>query len=274
MAIPPFLRYFTLAFALRCSAAASGQALYDNGSPGHPAPPNFPNGFEMTGWIEADDFALSTPARLESVKLYDLEVIGNFTGTVLWRVYANSANDKPGTLLHSGISFATHIATGYASGPYVEYSVDFSLGDIVLPAGVYWLALHNGQLSNGSNQYVYWESTGVHGTRPSQSDIGPLFAGVWLGNTVGSTPSELSFQVNGVPKPQVMAIRQNSGVPQISFTSTAGYDYRVEYKNKLTDSWWLPVPGAEMVAGTGSTTEVADPSGSGASQRFYRVVLL
>ena len=63
--------------------------------------------------------------------------------------------------------------------------------------------------------------------------------------------------------------------PQISFTTTFGYSYRVEYKSGLLDSLWTPVAGADSVAGSGNVAVITDPGANIGIQprRFYRVAL-
>lgn len=274
-----FLRnrpWLFLGMTLLLASKSIGEVLYDNGPPGHPAPPIFPNGFELTHWIEADDFTFATSGRVDSITIYDIEAAGVFEGTMLWRIYSNSANDRPGTILYSGIAAATRKPTGFVRTPYTEYVIDFPIDQSLLPPGTYWLALHNGPLSNNINSRVYWETTGLNGARPSQCDIGPAFVGFWLSNFVGGVPSEVSFQVKGAPVPVVTAITRDGGVPRIDFTTSANYNYRIEYKNNLYDPSWLPLPGADMILGTGDVMQAmdTDPNAPTLAHRFYRVVLL
>jgi hypothetical protein len=256
------------------TVTASGEVLYDNGGPNHNPSPN---GFEMTQWIEADDFSLATEARVDAIIFWDVELLANFQGTVLWQIYANNPDNTPGTLLYSGSANSSHVQTPYAAPPFAEYLNSFSIPPVVLGPGTYWLALHNGPLSNYFNQRVYWESSGASGARPSQSDMGPLFPRDWGSNSVPpGAPSELAFQITGAPAPRVTSIVRTSTHPQISFTTASGYTYRVEYKNSLSDLTWTAVSGAEQVSGSGAIMAVADPNANTAtlSRRFYRVVLL
>ena len=67
-----------------------------------------------------------------------------------------------------------------------------------------------------------------------------------------------------------------SGTVRINFTSVAGEQYRVEYKNVLNAGSWTTLPGAETVFGTGGVMQITDPDPNVRSlpRRFYRVVLL
>ncbi len=243
----------------------------------------------MTGWMVADDFTLFTAARIEGIQFSELENNGVFQGTILWRIYANSATDEPGLLLYSGTAASVnHAATGFVDPPSEEFTDTFAIDPVSLPPGIYWLALHNGPLSNGSNQRVYWERTSTSGFRGSESDIGcgfagplacpsPAFANDWGSNNAPDAPnSELVFQLSGVFGPSITGIARSSGIPQISFTTTAGQSYRVEYKNNLTDASWTTLPGSEMISGTGNIVQVidSDPNIATVRHRFYRAVLL
>jgi hypothetical protein len=56
----------------------------------------------------------------------------------------------------------------------------------------------------------------------------------------------------------------------VSWASTAGVTYRLDYKANLTDSTWLPL--SEMVGAIGGTTSYADRlAEQGIHRRYYRV---
>ncbi|MDQ2950073.1 MAG: hypothetical protein M3Y27_29740 [Acidobacteriota bacterium] len=232
----------------------------------------------MTGWIEADDFTFAIPARIESITFSDLEAGNNFQGSIFWRIYSNASDDTPGTVLYSGLSTSvTHTATGFTDYPVSEFVNTVAITPVDLPVGTYWLALHNGPLSNSTNKFVYWEQAAGAGARPSELSWGPLFQGPWNSNSTSDAPtSELIFQLIGVAAPQVTAVSRSAGRPQITFTTSANRYYRVEYKNSLSDSTWTPVSGAESISGTGSPVQVTDPDPNVGNlrRRFYRAIVL
>jgi hypothetical protein len=75
------------------------------------------------------------------------------------------------------------------------------------------------------------------------------------------------------------AIAVSNGVPNFTFGTTAGYKYRLVYKNTLTDVSWLPVlappdfplPDGWSATSTGAPMSLSDTSMSGQPQRFYRL---
>lgn len=246
------------------------QALYNNGAP------NLQDGYEMTGWIAADDFTVSAPARLTSLKFWNLEGVGRFQGAFLWQIYANSSTNTPGALLISGTSEnLVHTATGLSFFGYAEFLNTCDIAPIFLSPGTYWLALHHGPLSNDMDERIYWEVTDRNTTNPSHILAAP-FDGSWFPSAPPGyrLPSELAFQINGMPAPQISALTVVARLPRINFNTVAGQSYRVEFKNNVSETAWNVVDGAEAVRGSGSVVQVTDNSAgaNGQSRRFYRVV--
>ncbi|MGZ4985154.1 MAG: hypothetical protein ACXWIU_12850, partial [Limisphaerales bacterium] len=216
-------------------------------------------------------------ARIDGVVFYDLENGAGFTGSIVWQIYSN-VSDAPGTLLYSGTADGvSHTSTGFIAGNYSEYVNTFNLPSITLPPGTYWLALHNGPLTNDTSGHIYWEKAAGAGARPSEAEFVTLFPGSWFTNSSPNAPTaELLFQLIGVPCPTVTAVSRVNGHPQITFTTVANESYRLEYTDVLPASSWTPVPGAEQIAGTGNTVQVtdSDPNIGSIRRRFYRALLL
>ena len=253
-------------------APARAEVIYNNGGPDRA------HGSEMTQFIEADDFELTHATRLDQVTFWSAERANSFAGSFTWEIFANSDDDSPGRLILSGTSAnLSRGATGAAaSGGYPEYVNTFDLGSVALPAGTYWVALHNGPLTNSTPALsVFWETTSNIGERASHGAISPLYQS-WFSNEWPTLPSELAFFTNGVPLPRITSLDFSSGIARISFTSTAGEHYRVEYTNSLTAPSWATLPGADTLPGTGGIVQFNDPQANVRSlaRRFYRVVLL
>src|SRR5205814_6123509 len=85
-----------------------------------------------------------------------------------WAIYSNVAG-APGAVLFSGLQSAVtrvNTATGVL-GIFDEFQNDFSIGSVALAAGTYWLALHNGPLTNTGGAKIYWETTSSLTGNPS-----------------------------------------------------------------------------------------------------------
>ena len=183
-----FFIFSLLVFVLAGSIRAKAALIYDSGAP------DLRSGYEMSNWIEADQFTLTIPTSVESVKFWDLEHIGFFQSTIPWAIYADSGSNTPGTLIASGISMnLSHLLTGRNDGfGFIEFVNTFNITPVSLPAGTYWLALHNGPLSFLIQQ-VYWETSATQSSIPSRSDIAP-FLGIWQSNWINS---KMAFQLSG-----------------------------------------------------------------------------
>jgi autotransporter-associated beta strand protein len=108
------------------------------------------------------------------------------------------------------------------------------------------------------------------------------FRGTNLAGNVWAT-NVLSFTTL-TPAPPIpvlsgSAITMSGGVPGFSFTTVAGYKYRLVSKNTLTDAAWLPViappdfplPDGWSATSTGAPMSLSDTSTAGQPQRFYRL---
>ncbi len=88
------------------------------------------------------------------------------------------------------------------------------------------------------------------------------------------------FQLYNLPVAAPLDLRVEvqvlNDVPQISFLTTAGRFYRVEFKNALSDTDWMTVRDADNVSGTGEIIQISDaePGVGNLPQRFYQVALL
>ena len=282
-----FSRTFCLALTVRivcawaCGSLASSalaEVVYDNGGPDDEP---LPGGYEMTGWLEADDFTVTDYIRIDGIKFWSLEFSGRFAGSVYWRIYSNAPGEQPGDVLAEGLGIPSRAAGRPSILVYQEWVNTLPIPPVELPPGTYWLALHNGPLSNNILQFVFWESTTQNGLRPAHQNPGPSFDDDdWYSVVVpGSTepsPPHHAFQVQGMFVPRATAIGRVQGVPRFSFTTRLGYTYRVDYKDSLSNPTWQILPGAEMVTGTGSVVEVidTDPAAPTRPYRFYRAVVL
>lgn len=264
-------RFSLLAFLIAVVFSAGAAPLYDNG------PPNLTGGSEMTHWRDANKFTLAADGILEGIRFWELEASAAFYHSVVWEIRALNSSNSPGAVLFSGTSAnLTHLSTGRAAyGVYPEFADTFDIPPAELPAGTYWLVLHNGPLSYNVSRDIFWESAITTNTEPSLSDEAP-FSNWWGSNGLAS---QLAFQIHGVAataRPRITSSGFNGRSFRVAFTTASGQDYRVEYKNLLTDPSWVTLSGAESVPGNGGVVQVADPDSNirNLTRRFYRVVLL
>lgn len=182
------------------STASAGPLVYNNGLP------NQANGNEMTQWIQAEDFTLTTATTLGDARFWSVSPAGAYQGSIVWQIYAN-AGGQPGALLHSGTANPTRTFTGNNLFFGQEFQNDFALPNISLAAGTYWLGLHNGPLTTTNRLEFYWETTNVGGgntgTARGREDVAPFGAGGWFNNG-----QEHAFQLfaTNVPEPMSMVV--------------------------------------------------------------------
>ena len=104
---------------------------------------------------------------------------------------------EPGALLFSGnTSAVTRVATGNSLpvvlGSLTGFQNDFSVPDIFLSAGTYWVGLHNGPLSTTGFSQFYWETTDPNLTTSVVHKIAPFNDNGWVDDA-----AQLAFQLRG-----------------------------------------------------------------------------
>ena len=160
------LIFVVLTVLTLATLARAGTIIYDNGAP------NQQSGSEMTEVLQTEDFTLTSPRTVTDIHFWDIETTPGYSGSIEYFITGDTGgNPDFSNILTSGITpFVTHtlIANGCTVlGFYCEYSNDFTmLGVLSLAAGVeYHLALHNGDLNNGTRSGMYWETTNPNGTQ-------------------------------------------------------------------------------------------------------------
>jgi hypothetical protein len=120
------------------------------------------------------------------------------------------------------------------------------------------------------------DSTGIITWTPGfqQSVVTRTFVTVVTDDGVPSLSDTNSFSVTvNVPPapPVILDLTLSNDVVTIRWTSVAGHNYQLEYKDDFMDGNWN-ASGSNILA-TGTTAAATDAAGT-VSQRFYRVVLL
>ncbi|NYH96847.1 tandem-95 repeat protein [Novosphingobium marinum] len=136
----------------------------------------------ITSVVIATNFTVPFGQSLESFTVYiedaipnDNGVIDSFSGTLSWGIFAD-AGGTPGTLLSFGTDATPDVSdTGVQStaGPYDQNVAVIDLGNVFLPAGSYWIALHEGTWDDGGDvSVVFWSLSTPGSGAPVFADFG------------------------------------------------------------------------------------------------------
>jgi hypothetical protein len=169
------------------------EVIYDNGSPTETS-----DAFEITGYIEADDFTLSAAATWTGLFFWDLESPGGlgYQGEIDWILYYD-AGGKPGAIFATGAAKGEQVTRtflqGNVAGHYDQYSNSMIISPgVTLSAGTtYWLALHNGPFTFTTWADFYWQTSFDNETFNSHWNGAPFFDDDW-GNTLASNKASTS----------------------------------------------------------------------------------
>jgi hypothetical protein len=180
------------------AVASHGALVHDNG------PPNQASGNEMTEWIQAENFSLSTSTTITDVRFWDIS--GTYNGSITWSIYADSAGSPGGLLARSNTAAVTRAATGNSLLFGTEFQNDFSIGSVLLGPGNYWLGLHNGTLGQDTRGEFYWETTSAVNAPTGHEDRTPFDTGGWSNNTQEHAFALFSNAAASVPEPASLAL--------------------------------------------------------------------
>ena len=191
---------FTAALVIAVGTRASAQTVvYDNGGP------DYLSGFEMTAFLEADDFIFGSANTFDQIRFWDAERPTSYDGNGFqWWIFADNGG-SPGSILYSGTAATP---TRQDQGPYngsVGFELienDLSISSLTLGSGTYWLGLHNGP-DYGRFRDIYWVTTNPNTTNSSYNSGGGTMNN-WQANGY-----QLAFQLrntNAVPEPASMTL--------------------------------------------------------------------
>jgi hypothetical protein len=100
---------------------------------------------------------------------------------------------------------------------------------------------------------------------------GTAFVGAYSG--VGSVSACHGADGQTLIIPQAITVQSaGAGKHSISWTTKPGKSYKVQYKNKLSDTNWTDL--TSSITATDATTAAIDGTAGAAQQRYYRIVLL
>lgn len=176
--------------------------VYNNGLP------DGVQGNEMTEWIQAEDFTLTSASTLNGVTFWADVLDGStgYLGNITWQIYDNNGG-VPGTVLSFGSASPTGALYPGAdiSGGLVGYQFDFTLPDVSLGAGTYWLGLHNGPLTATDRDEFYWASTAANTTGTGEEDETPFGDG-WNDNRVEHAFELYGTTQSATPEPASLSL--------------------------------------------------------------------
>ena len=177
-------------FALGLSFAVSGVPIYNNGLPDQVS------GTNMSEVLVAENFTIGAAADITNIRFWSIQDLASaYTGNIYWAIYSNTGN-QPGSILNGGVTSAVSgTATGNSTSfGYAEFFFDISVV-FQLAVGDYWLALHNGVLSNNSPSEMLWSTTAAAiGSSSLYLDPPNSTTPVWI-----ASGNEQAFQLEGTP---------------------------------------------------------------------------
>ncbi|MGC9976213.1 MAG: PEP-CTERM sorting domain-containing protein [Syntrophales bacterium] len=148
-----------LIIPLSAQSNPTAGVLFDNPSLGTSAPNAYAISYSYAGY---DDFVLNSNSTVSFIGFRAWTTSAEtFVTQVNWSIYSNVSGTWGSPLL-SGTSSTSDTPLGYSlldpdNGSYAVNDCLFSVGNLNLPAGVYWLELSNAITNNAS--YAYWEDT-------------------------------------------------------------------------------------------------------------------
>jgi hypothetical protein len=176
-------RAAALTLALGMSQAAMAVTAFDNGAP------DLVSGTQMSEFRVAEDFTLLGTTVISNIRFWSIQSSpSDYLGSVAWSILSD-AGTQPGAAVSSGLATVPGTATGGTTGfGYAAYSFDIPVS-VSLPAGNYWLALHNGPLTATAPMEMLWATSGF-----GSGSSGLYFdAGSWV-----NTGNQHAFRLDSV----------------------------------------------------------------------------
>lgn len=144
------------------------------------------------------------------------------------------------------------------SGQHTTNQITRKLGTFAVPGTGNWQMYTWVPLKDSSGNLVVITNSGTPQTLRATVDNGNYNA-----NFYQLVPATTGVAILG------LTATVGSGGTGLSFRTLAGYLYQVEYKNALTDAFWIPL--GSPLTGDGTVQTINDPGG--AASRFYRVLI-
>lgn len=144
------------------------------------------NAIGISSYVSASDFTLVSEETFSALEIWIwTQNDSDFSGTLSWAIYDDDSGQPGTTLLGTGVDTATRVvATGEGGDPYEIRELRASMGrSMTLPAGTYWLALHEGEWGSANDgSEAYWGLASSLVGNGSVSRIDPPSPGPWVSN--------------------------------------------------------------------------------------------
>lgn len=194
------------------------------------------NAGDISRFIIANDFELLEPTRLTGLQVWltdafqqnDNNVLDNFGGTLGWALYEDKLG-RPETFITSGHDSQPLLAdAGFQGGGQEDVlSAKLILPSVQLAAGIYWLALNEGEWSTAHDgSSIAWYNS----KDSSGSDIGFGSRSFQDSNETGDvrfwevgSSAEYSFALSGVIVPEPISF-----VPAFWFVLVLGITRKLQ----------------------------------------------
>ena len=196
-----------LSIMILAAPAAAGPVVVFN---------NFPIDGTLGGWTVGEDyyeeiffqvsdsFTLSSAATLTGVNIGVWSTPGDTITSVSWAIGTGAYGTSEGSGTASGASFSYTFLDYNSAREYNIGEVSFSLPDIPLSAGMYYLTLTN--FTDTSSEDVYWDINDAAGINAYESYWGKVSNGscyedIYVSGTCTSTFQILGLGPSSVPEP-------------------------------------------------------------------------
>ena len=213
---------------------------------------------------------------------------GDFTG---WTLSGNTVNSSA---TYNAVESSSSGYTVAHSGTYGAFLGDTQLASLsqsvpTIPGQYYLLSVWADNPISGTVQQfkVNWSAnSGVTNNLFSVLNP-PTFSWTNLQFLVRATQTNSTLQIQAendpgyfglddlavtpIPSPAFSAAGFSNGVFQLSWASTTGVLYQVQYRTDLVQGSWVNL--TAPFAATSYSTTVVDPNGLGTSPRYYRLVV-
>lgn len=168
-------------------------------------------GNAMTNYIQAEDFSFVKDTVITGITFWaGARDEQDYLGSITWMILNDCCDppDQPGSLYDPGTIVASGSVSVQGKGHLWRRRFSFSVGDILLEGGTtYWLALHNGPLTEGGcgdEPWFWWSATPPNNTLAAEESQFACHLGTWEADWL-ENGFEHAFRLRGhtVPEPAV-----------------------------------------------------------------------